>query len=279
MLIRAFLCLFFIWGTFVSSFAQDYVTRAYRGTRIVNGHSLESQGKGELDLIIAHRFGRVNGGPKELFGLDQATMRIGLEYGFNDWLGAGIGRSSFEKTYDAHLKLRILRQQVEGLPVSVTYMGGIALKSAPDSDPVRDHFFTNRLYYTHQLLIGGKINEGISWQIMPTLQHRNFTESLAEKNDVFAIGIAPRIRLAKFLAMTFEYYYVLPNQLGAGYENSLGIGFDIETGGHVFQLHFTNSRGMTERFFLTETTGKWLQGDIHFGFNMSRTFKIKGRWF
>jgi hypothetical protein len=55
----------------------------------------------------------------------------------------------------------------------------------------------------------------------------------------------------------------------------LSIGFDIETGGHVFQLHFTNSTGMTERAFITNTTGDWGNGDIHFGFNISRLFTLK----
>lgn len=260
--------------------AQEYIRHTFRGTRVVNGHSLDSQLKGELDLIIAHRFGRINGGAYELFGLDQADMRIGLEYGFSDWVAAGVGRSSTDKTYDGFLKLRMIRQGAEGgSPISMTYVGGIALRTLRDNDPIRELYYTNNLYYSHQLLLGSRISDRFSFQLMPSLLHRNYTESIESKNDVFAMGIATRFRMTKTLAITLEYYRILPNQLPEQYHNALGIGFELETGGHVFQLHFTNSRGMTERYFIGETTGDFWKGDIHFGFNMSRTFKIKGRWF
>lgn len=263
-----------------SLYAQEYIRHTFRGTRVVNGHALDSQLKGELDLIIAHRFGRINGGAYELFGLDQADMRIGLEYGFSDWVAVGVGRSSVDKTYDGFLKLRMIRQGAEGgSPISMTYVGGIALRTFRDNDPIRELYYTNNLYYSHQLLLGSRISDRFSFQLMPSLLHRNYTESIESKNDVFAMGIATRFRMTKTLAITLEYYRLLPNQLPEQYHNSLGIGFELETGGHVFQLHFTNSRGMTERYFIGETTGDFLKGDIHFGFNMSRTFKIKGRWF
>ncbi len=263
-----------------SLYAQEYIRHTFRGTRVVNGHALDSQLKGELDLIIAHRFGRINGGAYELFGLDQADMRIGLEYGFSDWVAVGAGRSSVDKTYDGFLKLRMIRQGAEGgSPISMTYVGGIALRTLRDNDPIRELYYTNNLYYSHQLLLGSRISDRFSFQLMPSLLHRNYTESIESKNDVFAMGIATRFRMTKTLAITLEYYRLLPNQLPEQYHNSLGIGFELETGGHVFQLHFTNSRGMTERYFIGETTGDFWKGDIHFGFNMSRTFKIKGRWF
>ncbi|MEZ4826538.1 MAG: DUF5777 family beta-barrel protein [Bacteroidia bacterium] len=264
----------------LSAFAQkENVYQTFRGTRVVNGHSVETQREGELEMIIAHRFGRVNGGPYELFGLDQATMRIGLEYGVKNWLSVGAGRSSYEKTYDGFIKARLLQQKVGGWPFSVTYMGGMAMRTLHESDSVRALFYTNRLFYTHQMLIATKIGDRFSFQVSPTLVHRNFTESRAELNDVKAIGFATRLRLNKNIALVGEYYYILPNQLSDLYFSPAGIGIDIETGGHVFQLHFTNSRGMTERFFIPETTGNVLRGDIHFGFNMARTFKLKGRWY
>lgn len=264
----------------LAAFAQrENVYETFRGTRIVNGHSIETQREGELEMIIAHRFGTLNGGPYELFGLDQASMRIGLEYGMKDWLSIGMGRSSYEKTYDGFIKVRLLRQKAGGWPLSVTYVGGSAIRTLHESDSVRALFNTNRLFYSHQLLFASKIGDRFSFQVMPTVVHRNFTESRAEKNDVKAIGFAARIRMSKNIAVTGEYYYILPNQLSDMYFNPAGIGFEIGTGGHVFQLHFTNSRGMTERFFIPETTGNVLRGDIHFGFNMSRIFKMKGRWY
>ncbi|MDX2246961.1 MAG: DUF5777 family beta-barrel protein [Bacteroidia bacterium] len=264
----------------LAAFAQkEIVYHTFKGTRVVNGHSVEAQREGELEMIIAHRFGRLNGGPYELFGLDQANMRIGLEYGLKDWLSVGAGRNSYEKTYDGFVKVRLLRQRVGGLPFSATYVGGMAYRTMHETDSVRALFATNRMFYSHQLLLASKIGDRFSFQLMPTVVHRNFTESLVEKNDVKAMGVAARVRLNKNFALTGEYYYILPNQLADIYFNPAGIGIDIETGGHVFQLHFTNSRGMTERFFIPETTGNWLKGDIHFGFNMGRIFKVKGRWY
>ena len=104
--------------------------------------------------------------------------------------------------------------------------------------------------------------------------HRNLVATIEEENDVFALGVAGRIKLSKRTSLTVEYIYVLPGQLAEQYRNSLSIGFDIETGGHVFQLHFTNSTSMIEKGFVTETIGNWADGDIHFGFNISRTFSV-----
>jgi hypothetical protein len=131
------------------------------------------------------------------------------------------------------------------------------------------------MYYTHQLLLGRKFSENFTMQLMPTFVHRNLTKNEDEKNDVYALGAAARQKLTKRLAINVEYYYLLPDQVADKYNNSLSIGFDIETGGHVFQLHFTNSTSMIDRGFVTETTGDWLDGDVHFGFNVSRVFTIK----
>jgi hypothetical protein len=144
-------------------------------------------------------------------------------------------------------------------------------------DPDRQNYFSSRLSYSHQILIGRKFNDNFSLQVTPTLVHRNLVETASEKNDVYALGIGGRHKLTKRTSINAEYFYVMPNQLADKYTNSLSVGFDIETGGHVFQLHFTNSTGMVEPTFVTETVGEWLKGDIHFGFNVSRVFTVKER--
>ena len=141
-------------------------------------------------------------------------------------------------------------------------------------NPDRENFFSSRLAYTTQLVIGRKFSEAFTLQLSPTLVHRNLVKTNIEKNDVYALGVGTRLKLSKRVAINGEYIYLLPDQVAEGFQNSLSLGLDIETGGHVFQLHFTNSTGMTERNFISGTTGKWEKGDVLFGFNISRVFTI-----
>ena len=212
-------------------------------------------------------------------------MRMGLDYGISDRLMVGVGRSTFQKQYDAFGKFKILRQSTGGRrssPISVSAVSTVMLKTLKWEDPKIKNYYTSRLSYAHQLIIARKFSEGVSFQLMPSFIHTNLAKTSTEPNDIFALGAGGRIKLTKRLSFNVEYYHVLPISLVEGEDymitgtkNSLAIGFDIETGGHVFQLHFTNSTGMTEKNFITETTGDFFKGDIHFGFNISRVFTIK----
>jgi hypothetical protein len=253
-----------------------YTTAAFKTTRLINGHTIENAGKGVLDVKISHRFGKINGGAYELFGLDNATMRMGLDYGITPYLMAGIGRSTFQKTLDAFFKLKILRQSSgkRNMPITLSYVPTIAYKSLKDENPERKNYFSSKLIYTHQLIIGRKFSEATSIQLMPTVTHVNLVQLQTDPNDLVSIGIGGRQKLSKRISLNAEYYYQLPDYKITGTTNSLSVGFDIETGGHVFQLHFTNSQGMSERTFINETTGQWEKGDVFFGFNISRVFTI-----
>jgi hypothetical protein len=253
-----------------------YTTASFKANRVINLHSLENSAAGVMDIKIGHRFGFINQGAYELFGLDNATIRIGADVGLTDHLMIGVGRSSFEKTYDGFAKLKLLRQSSgkRNMPFTVALLGSAALKTIRFSDPDRENYFSSRMYYTGQLIIGRKFSDAFSMQISPTIVHRNLVSTIDEQNDVLAIGVAARQKLTKRLSINVEYVYVLPDQILDTYENSLSVGFDIETGGHVFQLHFTNSTSMIEKGFVTETSGNWLDGDIHFGFNISRVFTL-----
>lgn len=252
----------------------DYAAYTFKTTRLTNGHTIENVGKGILDFRINHRFGRVNQGAYNLFGLDNASMRMALDYGITDKLMVGIGRSTFEKQFDGFVKYKLLRQSSgkKHMPISLSYVATGILKTLKDPDPTITKNFTDRLYFAHQLLIARKFNDYTSIQLMPTIVHYNIVPTANDPNDLFSLGIGARQRISKRVNLTGEYYYQF-NKL-SGYYNSFSVGFDIETGGHVFQLHFTNSTGMTERTFITETTGQWGKGDIHFGFNISRVFTI-----
>lgn len=255
----------------------DFTKASFKTTRVINSQSLENTAPGVLDMKISHRFGPLNGGAYELFGLDAATIRIGLDYGITNHLMVGVGRSSVQKTYDGFVKMKLLRQSSGGrtMPITVIWFSGLALNSLKWQFPERTNYFSSRLAYTHQLILGRKFSESFTLQFMPTVVHRNLIPNNEVKHDVLAIGVAGRQKLTRRLAINAEYYYVLPNQVADNIKNSLAIGFDIETGGHVFQLHFTNSTAMVEKGFITETDGSWKDGDIRFGFNISRVFTIR----
>jgi len=254
----------------------EYAKYAFKSTRIINAHSIENVSAGVLDFRILHRFGAINGGAYELFGLDQANMRMSFDYGITDRLQVGIGRSNIGKQYDGLVKYKILRQSsgAVNMPVSLSWVGGAIVSSLRWADSDRSNLFSSRIAYYHQLLIARKFSDKFSLQLSPTVVHRNLVATPDIPNDVFALGVGGRVKLNSRIATTFDYFYVLPGQL-ADQNNSLSLGIDIETGGHVFQLHFTNSRGLNEQQFITGQNGRWGQGDIHFGFNLSRVFTIR----
>lgn len=258
----------------------DYAFATFKTVRLINSHTIEMSAEGVLTLIIAHRFGRINGGAYEFFGLDQANMRLGFEYGVFPWLNVGVGRSNINKTYDGFLKVRLLRQSsgARTFPFTVSAVSALQLNSLRWADPARINYFSSRLSYSHQLLIARKFNERLSLQLMPTMIHRNLVATPEAQNDVFALGVGGRVKLSPSVTLNAEYYYLLPGHTADNFQNSLSIGFDIETGGHVFQLMFTNSVGMTENLFVAQTDGQWGEGDIHFGFNLTRVFTTGTPW-
>ena len=258
---------------------QTYTSATFKTTRIINMHSVENAAAGVMDFRISHRFGFINTGAYDLFGLDQALMRIGLEYGVTNRLMVGFGRSNVNKAYDSFLKYKVLRQGSgkRNIPVSVSYFASAVCNTVKWADPNRDNYFSSRMQYTHQLLIGRKFNNDLSLQLTPTLVHKNLVPTLQDKNDILAVGFGGRYKLTQRFSVNGEYIYVLPNQISTEYYNSLSLGVDIETGGHVFQLHLTNSTSMLEPGFITESVGQWKKGGIHFGFNVSRVFTVKDK--
>lgn len=255
----------------------EYAYATFKATRIVNSQSIENPPNGSLIFIIAHHFGTLNSGAYEFFGLDQANIRFGFEYGFNRWLAAGFGRSSVNKTYDGFVKAKILRQSKgeRKMPVSISYFGNMTVTALKWQDPERKNYFTSRMEFVHQLLIARKFGSTFSFQLTPTLVHRNLVETKADDNDVFAIGAGGRYKVTKRLSINAEYFYLLPGQTADDFYDSFSLGLDLETGGHVFQVYLTNSRGLIEEQFIAGTTGTWTKGDIHIGFNVNRTFQLK----
>jgi len=257
--------------------AREPVLATFKGTHIINSQSVETPGKRTLIFLIQHRFGTLNSGAYNFFGLDQAVLRLSFEYGLSDRLAVGVGRSSQEKTFDGFLKYRAIQQSTGAgaVPVSVTLFASSAITTLKFNE-VNDRNLGSRVTYAYQALIARKFSPDLSVQLMPTLIHRNYVATAAEQNDVYALGGALRQKITKRTALTADYYYLFPGNTATNFRNALGVGVDIETGGHVFQLHVTNSLGMTEKFFVPETTGKFFAGDLYFGFTVARNFTVGG---
>ena len=257
------------------SAASEKVEATFKSTRVINGHSVETTKKGILDFRVHHRFGFINSGTYDFFGLDNATTKIAFDYGVSDRFAIGIARSTYLKQMDGFLKYRLLRQSTgnKAMPISVTLFAAGIVKTIKNTDPAKPYTGTDKTSYVYQAIIARKFSEHTSLQLMPTLVHYNLVPLASSPNDMFSLGVAARQKISRRFALTGEYYHQF-NKFD-GYKSSLAVGVDIETGGHVFQLHFTNSTGMTEPTFIHETTGDFFKGDIHFGFNISRNFTLK----
>jgi Membrane bound beta barrel domain (DUF5777) len=250
------------------------ITGTFKSTRVINAHSTEMLHKGDLDFRIMHRFGAVNTGIKELFGLDKASMRISFDYGLSNNFMVGLGRSTLLKDFDVFLKTRIL-QQAKGakqIPVSLLVAAGYIVTTQESFAPVKPTFSDRSSYYL-QLIVGRKFNTNFSMQLSPLLVHNNSTLNPTDDKTILGIGGGARYKISKRMALMADYHYAV-GELDNSITNPLSLGVDIETGGHVFQLHFSNATGMNEKGYLTQTTGKFFKGDIRFGFNLSRMFTI-----
>jgi hypothetical protein len=257
--------------------SDDFISGTFNSNRIVNGQSTLNPTKGSLFFMISHQFGSINEGGYNFFGLDRSTIRLGFEYGINDYLGVGIGRSSMNKTFDGFIKFKLLNQKTGAhhTPISLTFYSNLAITSLKWTDPDINYSFKNRVAMVSQLLISSKLNSTFSIQLSPTYIRQNPILSTIEDKNTFALGLSGRKKLSKMGSLVFEYFYLFPGYAADHFENSLSIGFNIETLGHIFQVFLTNSQGLYENSFITHTNGKWLNGDIHIGFNIVREFQIR----
>lgn len=253
----------------------DVITGTFKATQIINTPTIQSPAKNTLQFIIMHRFGMLSDGAYALFGLDNAEIRFGLDYGLTDRLSVGIGRSPLDKAFDANFKLKLLRQTTGQMPVSVSLYELVTYSTLTKKSekPFLTPLF--RTAYTSQLLIARKFTSNLSLQVSPTLIHFNLVPTPEDKNNLLALGLGGRMKITKRMSLNAEYNYLPDNQVvSSKVYNSLSLGLDMETGGHVFQFVFTNSRGMAGPYYLAKTFGAWKKGNIYFGFNISRSFNF-----
>jgi len=254
----------------------EYTEATFKAPRLVNGQTVELIGKKEMAVIIAHRFAPISEGAYNFYGLTQNIIRLGVDYGLLNRVNLGLGVGSYQRTFDGFIKISLLKQchGAKSIPVTVVLSSTAFISAEKWQDPTKDNLFNSRLFYSYQLLIARKFSNRISLQLTPGLVHRNLVKREIDQNNVYSIAAGGRFKLSKRLALNAEYYYLLPGQTADDFVNSFSLGFDIETGGHVFQLLFTNSISPQEKVFIPETTHKWRDGDVHFGFNIIRVFGL-----
>lgn len=257
----------------------DYTTATFKSTRIINGHSIEQLKAKHLDFRISHRFGSWDQGIDNFFGIDNAITHIGLDYGVTDRLMVGLGRSTYNKTYNGFIRYKIFRQSTgtKNFPFTMSYNLTSEITSNKWTKSDVKYYFSNRMTFTHQLLIARKFNESFSLQLTPMLIHKNLVEFSEEKNDLFVLGAGGRLKLTHRAALTAEYFHAFRSSTNPNTnKDAVSIGFDVETGGHVFQLFLTTASTATESgFAFGDLNGDLLKNQIHIGFNITRTFSFR----
>lgn len=253
-----------------STVTNEKVESAFKGLKIVNIESTKLAAKGDLYFIVAHRFGSIKDGFEGFYGLDNANTQIKFLYGLNDWLTISGARS--ELAYDFSVKYRLQNQIKDGFPFTIVGFNSLAINNTLKESIYPKMTFENRLVYVTQLLVSRKFTDKLSLELAPTYFHENFVDNDEQDNSQYAIGVGGRYKITSRWSINIDYAAHLNRASNSIYKNPLSVGVDLETGGHVFQMHFTSSQGIHEAGYLGQTTGDWGKGDIFFGFNLARVF-------
>nr|WP_315026180.1 DUF5777 family beta-barrel protein [uncultured Chryseobacterium sp.] len=242
---------------------------AFKALQIVTGQSTKLAAKKEWYIVVAHRFGDVSTGFKNFFGLDNASTKLGVIYGITDDVSVSLSRETNMKTFEGGVKYKLIKQS-ESFPVDIVGYNVIAANTDLDKDTYPHLRFSDRLSYLTQALISRRFSDKFSLQLTPSYIHKNLYEPNIEDKNQFLAGLGGRYKISKRVSLNAEYFVNFDNH--SFYKNPLSLGVDIETGGHVFQLLFTNSQINSDIGYLTNASGNWGKGHIFFGFNLYRVF-------
>lgn len=250
---------------------EVFIYPAFKAMKIGNLQSTKVADKGDLYMYVSHRFGSLKDGVETFFGLDNANTKIQMFYGLFDGLQVGLSRESFRKTFAGHAKLKLVNQ-TNSFPVTMTAYTTVNLNSQLDKDRYPNMKYADRLSYASQLLISRRVNNSFSLEIAPTFVRQNLVFEKEQDHEQYALGVGFRYKLTKRMSLNADYIHNFSRWEGSQFKNPLTLGLDIETGGHVFQLLFTNSQSTNEPSFISNAGGDWSEGDIFFGFNIVRVF-------
>jgi len=280
---RLFLILLFV-ASYHLATAQERVHQTFKDTRIINTHSVETIPKRRLDIRIGHRFGDLTGGWDSFYGLENATdIMLGADLGILNNLSIGLHRTKgsgpLSRLLTTTLKYRALHQEDGGLPISLTVVGmaSASTMGSSESPDALNNFskFSHRMIYAGQVLIARKFSDAFSLQLIPGYVHRNVVP-FNDQNGLFSFGAAARVQLTKTMGIIVDGTFPLSELRTAGndYFPALGFGLEFETGGHVFQVNFTNATAIMETDYIPNTRTSWGNGEFRLGFTISRTFNL-----
>lgn len=248
---------------------EESYSPSFKALQVVTAQSTKMPTKKEFYLDISHRFGDVSDGFKNFFGLDNATTKLGVIYGLRDWLALSASRHTYQKTYEFGAKYRLIKQEKES-PVDIVGYNVLDINSELKKNDFPKLEFADRFAYLSQLLISRRFTENLTLQLMPSYIHKNLIEPTIDSKNLFSTGLGGRYKISKRVSINAEYFYNFEDK--NFYKNPLSIGMDIDTGGHVFQLVFSNSQANTETGYISNATGNWGKGHFFFGFNLYRVF-------
>ena len=249
-----------------------YEIAIFKGLKVINFESTKLVANKGFSFIVSHRFGTVKDGFQNLFGLDQAVTHLNFVYGISENVNISASRSSNQKIYELGSKIRLVKQRKGENPFNIVVYSSVLANTGLDKDNLPKLDFKHRLSYVAQLLVSRKINSKLSFILSPTFFHDNYISNDYQNNSQYGIGFGGRYKIGKRWSLNTEYGVHLNRSDNSLYNNPFSIGVDIETGGHVFQLHFTNSQSMNTNGVFGTSTGDWTEGDVYFGFNLARSF-------
>lgn len=248
---------------------DNYSTATFKALQLVTLQTTKMPAKKEFYFVVSHRFGSVENGLDSFFGLDNATTKLGGIYGITDWLSVNVSRHTLNKMYETGIKYRMARQG-SNFPLDIVGYSVADINTFLEKKQYPGLEFKHRLAYVQQLLLSRKVNEKLSLELVPSFVHKNLYNPDIERDNQFSFGGGGRYKITKRLSVNLEYMHNFDKP--KFYKNPLSVGLDVETGGHVFQLLFTNSQAMSESGYLTNASGEWGKGNFFFGFNLYRVF-------
>ena len=249
-----------------------YEIAIFKGLKVINFESTKLVANKGFSFIVSHRFGTVKDGFQNLFGLDQAVTHLNFVYGISENVNISASRSSNQKIYELGSKIRLVKQRKGENPFNIVVYSSVLANTGLDKDNLPKLEFKHRLSYVAQLLVSRKMNSKLSFILSPTFFHDNYISNDYQNNSQYGIGFGGRYKIGKRWSLNTEYGVHLNRSNNSLYNNPFSIGVDLETGGHVFQLHFTNSQSMNTNGVFGTSTGDWTEGDVYFGFNLARSF-------
>ena len=249
-----------------------YASAVFKGLKVINFESTKLVAKKGFNFIVSHRFGTVKNGFQNLFGLDEAVTHLNFVYGLSDNINISASRSSNQKIYEVATKFRLVNQQAGKIPLTVVGYTSVLANTSLDTNNLPKLEFKHRLSYVAQLLVSRKMNNNLSLILSPTFFHDNYLTDDFQENSQYGVGFGGRYKLGKRWSLNTEYGVHLNRSENSLYKNPFSIGVDLETGGHVFQLLFTNSQSMNTNGVFGTSTGEWGESDVYFGFNLARSF-------